>query len=104
SIFDVEDHTRSSLYHAGRNSQTDKSFGWEIFSFVRTCNDFPIRCENTRGSEFFIACELVFSFADELVIQLMGAHNCAEFFKSEIEDIPFFTQNVGLDKPFSFSQ
>src|SRR5690242_518480 len=86
SFFHIEDNTCSSLDHAGRNRETHKSLGWEIFSFVLTHNDFTIRRDNTWGSEFFRECILVFAFADDLVIQCMCTYNFAKFLKSEIVD------------------
>src|SRR5205085_8987739 len=80
------------------------SFGLEIFSFVLTCNDFTIRRENTWGSQFFIECVLVFSLADDLVIQFLCAYDFAKFFKSERVDIFFFMKNIGLYELFGFFQ
>ena len=83
-----------------RNRETYKSFGWEIFSFVRTINDFTIRSRNTWDQ--FIECVLVFSFADDLVIQFLCAYDFAKFLKSE--SINYFMKNVGLYKLFGFFQ
>src|SRR5216683_5709057 len=104
SVFHVEDDTCSSLYNSGRNRETYNCFGWEIFPFVLTCNDFTIRRDNTWRSEFFIECVLVFSLADDLVIQFLCAYDFAKFFKSEIEDIFFFMKNIGLYELFGFFQ
>src|SRR5438270_11014814 len=75
-----------------------------MFPFVLTCNNFSIRRDYTWRSEFFIECVLVFSLADDLVIQFLCAYDFAKFFKSEIEDIFFFMKNIGLYELFGFFQ
>ena len=72
--------------------------------FVLTCDDFTIRRDDARWSQSFIQLVLVLSLADDLVIEFMGANDLVTFLNSEVVDIFSFTNYLGLDESFGFSQ
>ena len=72
--------------------------------FVPTCDDFTLRRDDARWSQSFIELVLVLSFANDLVIQFLCANDFVKFLKSEVVDVFSFTNDLGLDESFGFSQ
>ena len=88
----------------GGNGQTDQRAIWQVVSSVRPGDDLAIRREHPRWRECLIRPERVLALADELVIDLVRAHDVVELLEREVEDVVLLTEHVGLHEALGFIQ